>query len=88
MSDLTELREKIDGLDGELLRLLNERARVAQEIGVIKNRESMPIYSPDREIKLLRSLVGRSEGPLRPEAIRAIYREIMSASLAIEKTWP
>ena len=85
MSDLTDLREKIDGLDGELLRLLNERARVAQEIGVIKNRESMPIYSPDREIKLLRSLVGRSEGPLRPEAIRAIYREIMSASLAIEK---
>ena len=85
MSDLTELREKIDALDGELLRLLNERARVAQEIGVIKNRESLPIYSPDREIKLLRSLVGRSEGPLRPEAIRAIYREIMSASLAIEK---
>ena len=85
MSDLTDLREKIDALDGELLRLLNERARVAQEIGVIKNRESLPIYSPDREVKLLRSLVGRSEGPLRPEAIRAIYREIMSASLAIEK---
>ena len=85
MNDLTELRKKIDALDGELLRLLNERARVAQEIGVIKNRESLPIYSPDREIKLLRSLVGRSEGPLRPEAIRAIYREIMSASLAIEK---
>ena len=85
MNDLTDLRKKIDALDGELLRLLNERARVAQEIGVIKNRESLPIYSPDREIKLLRSLVGRSEGPLRPEAIRAIYREIMSASLAIEK---
>ena len=85
MSELTELRKKIDALDGELLRLLNERARVAQAIGVIKNRESLPIYSPDREIKLLRSLVGRSEGPLRPEAIRAIYREIMSASLAIEK---
>jgi len=85
MSDLATLRKKIDALDGELLRLLNERARVAQEIGVIKNRESLPIYSPDREIRLLRSLVGRSEGPLRPEAIRAIYREIMSASLAIEK---
>ncbi len=85
MSDLATLREKIDALDGELLRVLNERARLAQEIGVIKNRESLPIYSPDREIKLLRSLVERSEGPLRPEAIRAIYREIMSASLAIEK---
>ena len=85
MSALTELRERIDVLDGELLRLLNERTTIAQEIGVIKSRESLPIYSPDREMKLLRSLIGRSEGPLRPEAIRAIYREIMSAALAVEK---
>lgn len=85
MSELIELRERIDALDGELLKLLNERTLVAQEIGVIKSRESLPIYSPDREIKLLRSLIDRSEGPLRPEAIRAIYREIMSAALAVEK---
>lgn len=85
MSDLTELRQRIDALDGELLRLLNERTLIAQEIGVIKSRESLPIYSPDREMKLLRSLIERSEGPLRPEAIRAIYREIMSAALAVEK---
>ena len=85
MSGLAELRNRIDSLDDELLRLLNERTRVAQEIGVIKNRESLPIYSPDREMKLLRSLIRRSEGPLRPEAIRAIYREIMSAALAVEK---
>ncbi|MFZ4597413.1 MAG: chorismate mutase [Terrimicrobiaceae bacterium] len=85
MSELGDLREKIDALDTELLRLLNERARLAGEIGVIKNRDSLPIYSPDRETKLLRSLVARSDGPLRPEAIHAIYREIMSASLALEK---
>lgn len=85
MSDLTELRERIDALDGELLKLLNERTLIAQQIGVIKSRESLPIYSPDREMKLLRSLIERSEGPLRPEAIRAIYREIMSAALAVEK---
>ncbi len=85
MSDLAELRKKIDALDDELIRLLNERASLAGEIGVIKNRESLPIYSPDREMKLLRSLIERSQGPLRPEAIRAIYREIMSASLALEK---
>jgi chorismate mutase-like protein len=84
MSDLGELRQRIDSLDTELLRLLNERATLAKEIGVIKNRASLPIYSPDREMKLLRSLVERSEGPLRPESIRAIYREIMSASLALE----
>ena len=85
MSELGELRQRIDALDTELLRLLNKRATLAKEIGVIKNRASLPIYSPDREMKLLRSLVERSEGPLRPESIRAIYREIMSASLALEK---
>jgi chorismate mutase/prephenate dehydratase len=85
MSDLGELRQRIDALDTELLRLLNERASLAKEIGVIKNRASLPIYSPDREMKLLRSLVERSSGPLRPGSIRAIYREIMSASLALEK---
>lgn len=85
MSDLTELRQKIDAIDTELLRLLNERATVAKEIGVIKNKSSLPIYSPDREMKLLRSLVERSKGPLGTEAIHAIYREIMSASIALEK---
>jgi chorismate mutase-like protein len=84
MSELGELRHRIDALDTELLRLLNERATLAKEIGIIKNRASLPIYSPDREMKLLRSLVERSNGPLRPESIRAIYREIMSASLALE----
>lgn len=85
MTDLDDLRKQIDALDTELLRLLNKRAGLAKEIGVIKNRESLPIYAPDREMKLLRRLEERSQGPLRPEAIRAIYREIMSASLALEK---
>lgn len=85
MSDLADIRQKIDALDDQLIRLLNERAALAREIGVIKHRESLPIYSPDREMKLLRSLVARSTGPLKPEAIRAIYREIMSASLSLEK---
>jgi chorismate mutase / prephenate dehydratase len=85
MNDLAKLREKIDALDTELLRLLNERATVAQEIGAIKHREGLPIYSPEREDKVLRSLTDRSSGPLTPEAIRAIYCEIMSASLALEK---
>jgi len=85
MSDLDPLRAQIDAIDSELLRLLNERAGVAKEIGTIKNREGLPIYSPERENRVLRSLVERSQGPLTPEAIRAIYREIMSASLALEK---
>jgi chorismate mutase/prephenate dehydratase len=85
MNDLASLRDKIDAIDTELVRLLNERADVAKEIGTIKNREGLPIYSPEREDKVLRSLVQKSQGPLKPEAIRAIYCEIMSASLALEK---
>jgi chorismate mutase/prephenate dehydratase len=85
MSDIADLRVKIDAIDIELLRLLNERAKVAKQIGAIKSREGLPIYSPEREDRVIRSLVDRSEGPLTPEAIRAIYCEIMSAALAVEK---
>jgi chorismate mutase / prephenate dehydratase len=85
MSDIAELRAKIDAIDLELLRLLNERANVAREIGVVKSREGLPIYSPEREDRVIRSLIDRSSGPLKPEAIRAIYCEIMSAALALEK---
>lgn len=85
MSDLATLRAQIDAIDSELLRMLNERARIAKDIGTIKNREGLPIYSPEREERVLRALTEKSEGPLTPEAIRAIYREIMSASLALEK---
>jgi chorismate mutase-like protein len=85
MSDLDPLRQKIDAIDTELLRLLNERAALAKEIGAIKTREGLPVYAPEREDRVLRGLVERSGGPLPPEAIRAIYREIMSASLALEK---
>lgn len=85
MNDLSEFRVQIDAIDQELLRLLNQRAGLALEIGKIKNRDGLPIYAPDREMALLRSLVERSSGPLLPHSIRAIYREIMSASLALEK---
>lgn len=85
MSELSEIRGKIDAIDSQLLKLLNERAMLALEVGHIKNRDGLPIYAPDREIALLRGLVERNEGPLPPAAIRAIYREIMSAALALEK---
>lgn len=85
MSELTDLREKIDAIDTQLLRLLNERATLALEVGRIKNRDGLPIYAPDREMSLLRGLCDRNEGPLSPTAIRAIYREIMSAALSLEK---
>ncbi|MEM9282780.1 MAG: prephenate dehydratase [Verrucomicrobiota bacterium] len=83
---LEDLRKKIDKIDTELIRLLNERADVVHEVGVIKKRDGLEIYAPDREEKLLRSVVKKSgDGRLPEESIRAIYREIMSAALALEE---
>jgi chorismate mutase/prephenate dehydratase len=83
---LAELRAQIDLLDQQLLRLLNERADLVHQVGTLKKQSGLEIYSPEREEQLLENLVARNAGRLRPESIRAIYREIMSASLALEKT--
>lgn len=83
---LEENRIKIDAIDTDIIRLLNERADIVHEIGVIKKANGLEIYAPEREEKLLRSLVAKGEGGRMPEkSIRAIYREIMSAALALEE---
>lgn len=82
---LADLRVKIDAIDKELLRLLNERADVVHGVGVIKKRDGLQIYAPEREQSLLKKLVSMSDGRLPEKSIRAIYREIMSAALALEE---
>ncbi len=82
---LNDIRNKIDAIDSKLIELLNERADLVHEVGEVKKRDGLAIYVPEREEQLLRSLVQRSKGRLPEPAIRAIYREIMSASLALEK---
>jgi chorismate mutase-like protein len=84
---LEEVRIKIDGVDQQLLRLLNERADLVHEVGEIKRKDGLEIYAPEREEKLLRKLAVQSEamgGRLPEKSIRAIFREIMSAALALE----
>ena len=86
--DLQDLRAKIDVLDTELIRLLNDRADLVRDVGEIKRAGGLEIYAPEREEALLTALVAKSQalgGRLPPESLRAIYREIMSASLALEK---
>lgn len=82
---LTEIRAKIDAIDVRLLDLLNERADLVHEVGLVKRKEGVAVYAPEREEQLLRSLVQQNRGRLPANSIRAIYREIMSASLALEK---
>lgn len=86
--DLDSRRGKIDELDDALLRLLNERAGHVHEIGRLKREGGLEIYAPEREEQVLKALTARNEsigGLVNEQAVRAIYREIMSASLALEK---
>jgi chorismate mutase/prephenate dehydratase len=83
MSDeLTKLRDQIDALDAELLRLLNERARLAQAVGHIKDGQ---VYRAEREAQVLRRLCAENPGPLKPENIEHLFREIMSACRDLEQ---
>ncbi len=83
--NLDDLRERIDGVDGELVRLLNERARLAADIGRLKQRAGDEIFSPVREQAVLDKVARANAGPLPNEALAAIYREIMSAARALEQ---
>jgi chorismate mutase / prephenate dehydratase len=82
---LAQIRKRIDAIDSKLIELLNARADLVHEVGEVKKRNGLAVYAPEREEQLLRSLVKKSKGRLPANAIRAIYREIMSASLALEK---
>ncbi|MDE0767711.1 MAG: prephenate dehydratase [Opitutaceae bacterium] len=82
---LEDLRNRIDTLDEQILKLLNERIRCAAEIGAIKRGSGGQIYVASREQQVFRKLEALNEGPLDSPAIRAIYREVMSAAIALEK---
>jgi chorismate mutase/prephenate dehydratase len=78
-------REAIDGIDQEVVRLLNERVRHASAIGRIKHSNGADYYDPAREAQVMEKIATLNGGPLNEEALRAIYREVISASIALEK---
>jgi chorismate mutase/prephenate dehydratase len=83
--ELGPIREKIDQLDRRLVELLNERLALAAEIGKVKRSAGGQIYVAEREDAVLRKVSSQNQGPIKNEALRAIYREIMSAAIALEK---
>lgn len=85
MNNLAELRKSIDRLDDRIVSLLNQRARLALDVSRQKRRKNLPIFAPDRESKLLQRVaqLGKN-GPLASQSLRAIYREIISASVALQ----
>ena len=81
---LADLRIEIDAIDQELLVLLNKRARVAEKVGDVKKKEGTPFFRPDRVAKVIEKVQNSSTGPLKNDHIAAIWREVMSACLALE----
>ncbi len=86
--NLDEWRSRINNLDDEILKLLNQRGTAALRIGELKRQQDLPYFSPEREAQVLERLVALNDGPLGPDAIRVIWREILSASLALEHPLP
>lgn len=85
MSDIGELRRKIDEIDSGILKLLNERALYVAEIGRIKKSQNAEIHVPKRELEIYQRLENSNPGPFPKEAVRAVFREIISACLSLEQ---
>ena len=83
-STLPDLRVQIDEIDQQLLGLLNRRALLAQAVGEVKKHEGTPFFRPDRTAQVIDKIQRSSSGPLKGEHLAAIWREIMSACLALE----
>jgi len=82
---LDSLREEIDKIDSKIVESINRRTEIVLQIGELKNKANSMIYSPAREKEVYNKVFEKNNGPIRNKSLAAIYREIMSASLALEK---
>ncbi len=83
-ADLGKIRDRINEIDEKIQSLISERARFAQQVGVVKGEQAAAVdyYRPEREAEVLRAVRERNKGPLRDEEMLRLFREIMSACLA------
>ena len=89
--ELSHIRDRIDAIDSQLLTLISERAKCAQEVAEVKLRASsdadqpVQFYRPEREAQVLRDIQARNPGPLPSDQVAQIFREVMSSCLALEQ---
>ncbi len=83
--DISDLRKKIDGIDKQLVELINDRANCALEIGNMKSKGEKSIFAPEREKQVLAGVLRNNKGPLSDKAVSAVFREVISACRALEK---
>jgi chorismate mutase-like protein len=83
--DIADWRKKIDAIDRELVRLLNERARCVAEIGEIKRANALPIQDGSREQEVLKNVLDSNQGPLEDEALRRVFQQIVEEAKGLER---
>lgn len=83
--ELLRLRERIDGIDAEILEKLNARAAAVQEVGRLKGATGLAVYEPTREQAIVQRLVAANSGPFPDRAIGPVFREIVSATRSLEE---
>lgn len=82
---LADCRRRIDAVDVQILALLNERTRIVEEIGRIKQHLSMAIYEPKREDDVFRNVTSRNTGPLSCEAVRRVFERIIDEMRTVQR---
>jgi chorismate mutase len=83
--EIAEWRRRIDAIDDQLARLLHSRSACAVEIGRIKRRLGLPVYSPEREAAILERVGREHRGPLEPTAVRRVFERIIDESRRLER---
>ncbi len=84
--ELNRLREEIDHVDDEILNLLNRRAKLVKQVGSIKKKLKTSFYVPHREDEIIKRLTKNCKGDFPKNAVKSVFKEIISACLSLEKT--
>ncbi|SRR6266404_3796581 len=82
---MAKCREEIDAIDLELLELLNQRTRVVERIGQVKESLELPIYEPKREDDVFRNVTAHNAGPLTPDALKRIFERIIDEMRSLQR---
>jgi chorismate mutase len=85
MSDVADWRKRIDEIDHQLVKLLNERSRCALEIGHIKKQMKVATWQPEREAEILRNVVKSNPGPLDDAALKRLFERIIDEARSLER---
>ena len=87
MNDLDVWRKRIDDIDLQLVRLLNERTMCATEIGKLKITLGLDAYSPERELEVMKNVTACNKGPLSSAAVRRLFERIIDEARSVERLY-